>query len=229
MMQMYTFVCGTNRWFILFSFSCQPLPVLLPLYFLQADDNPVIDPKYEKNATTPGLANPTILKLLPIRVSHLCKRSALLQRGNALSAMGKDDEAIETYEQVFPLLEGEPRCARVDWERHSLYVNIGNSHSRSGDYDTASKQYEIAEKLGLDHIEVGNEKDGKGMVACSRRARSFALRRAGKMDEAKALLRLVLEQQIKDNLEADKKKAEEAAAAAAEAAKKAEEEDKEKS
>ena len=195
----------------------------------QADDKPVIDPKYEKNATTPGLANSTILKLLPIRVSHLCKRSALLQRGNALSAMGKDEEAIQTYKEVFPLLEGEPRCARVDWERHSLSVNIGNSHSRSGDYDTASEQYEIAEKLGQDHIEVGNEKDGKGMVACSRRARAFALRRADRMDEAKKLLRQVLEQQIKDNLEADKKKAEEAAAAAAEAAKKKEEEDKEKS
>jgi len=195
---------------------------------IEADDEPVIDPKYEKNATTPGLANPTILKLQPIRVSHLCKRSALLQRGNALSAMGKDKEAIETYEQVFPLLEDEPRCARVDWERHSLHVNIGNSHSRGGDYDTASKQYEIAEKLGQEHVEIGNEKDGKGMVACSRRAHAFALRRAGRMDEAKALLRQVLEQQIKDNLEADKKKAEEAVAAAAEAAKKAEE-DKEKS
>ena len=184
----------------------------------QADDEPKIDPKYEKNATTPGLANPTVLKLLPIRVSHLCKRSALLQRGNALAAMGNEDEAIKSYTQVFPLLEGEPRCARVDWERHSLYVNIGNSHSRSGNYDAASEQYEIAEKLGKEHVDAGNTKDGKGMVACSRRARSFALRRAGRMDEAKALLREVLEQQIKDNLEADRLKAEEAMKAANEAA-----------
>lgn len=193
---------------------------------MEADDSPEIDPKYEKNATTPGLANPTVLKLLPIRVSHLCKRSALLQRGNSLAAMGREEEAIKSYEEVFPLLEGEPRCARVDWERHSLYVNIGNSHSRSGDYETASKQYEIAEKLGVDHIDAGNVKDGKGMVACSKRAGAFALRRAGRMDEAKKLLRQVLEQQIKDNLEADKLKAEEAVKAAEEAAKKQEEADK---
>lgn len=195
---------------------------------IEADDEPTIDPKYEKNATTPGLANPTVLKLLPIRVSHLCKRSALLQRGNALAAMGREEEAIKSYEQVFPLLEGEPRCARVDWERHSLYVNIGNSHSRSGDYDSASAKYEIAEKLGTEHIDAGNVKDGKGMVACSRRARAFALRRADRMDEAKKLLREVLEQQIKDNLEADKLKAEEAVKAAEEAAKKQKEEEDKK-
>lgn len=186
---------------------------------IEADDEPLIDPKYEKNATTPGLANPTVLKLLPIRVSHLCKRSALLQRGNALAAMGDEVEASKSYSAVFPLLEGEPRCARVDWERHSLYVNIGNSLSRSGDYEAASEKYEIAEKLGSEHVEAGNTKDGKGMVACSRRARAFALRRAGKMDEAKTLLRQVLEQQIKDNLEADILKAEEAAKAAADAEK----------
>jgi tetratricopeptide (TPR) repeat protein len=194
---------------------------------IEADDAPAIDPKYEKNATTPGLANPTVLKLLPIRVSHLCKRSALLQRGNALAAMGREEEAIKSYTEVFPLLEGEPRCARVDWERHSLYVNIGNSHSRSGDYEAASTQYEIGEKLGEEHVEAGNVKDGKGMVACSRRARSFALRRAGRMDEAKKLLRQVLHQQIKDDMEADKlkaeKAAEDAAKAAEEAAKKKEE------
>ena len=55
----------------------------------QAEEYPIInDPKYEKNATSPGLANPTTLKLLPLRVSQLCMRSALLQRGNALAAMG---------------------------------------------------------------------------------------------------------------------------------------------
>ena len=136
--------------------------------------------------------------------------------------MGREEEAIESYKEVFPLLEGEPRCARVDWERHSLYVNIGNSHSRSGNYDAANEQYEIAEKLGNEHIDAGNVKDGKGMVACSRRARAFALRRADRMDEAKALMRQILEQQIKDNLEADRLKAEEAAAAAAKAAEEAE-------
>jgi tetratricopeptide (TPR) repeat protein len=164
-----------------------------------------------------------VLKLLPIRVSHLCKRSALLQRGNALAALGKEEEAIKSYSEVFPLLEGEPRCARLDWERHSLYVNIGNCHSRLGDYAKANELYDIAEKLGTEHISAGNTKDGKGMVACSRRARAFALRRAGRMDEAKELLRQVLAQHIKDNLEADKQKAEEAVKAAEDAAKAAEE------
>jgi len=174
----------------------------------------VIDPNYETNATTPGLANPAVLKLLPIRVSHLCLRSAYLQRGNALAAMGKEAEAKESYEKVFPLLKDEPRCARVDWERHSLYVNIGNTYSRSGDLDSAIAEYEKAEKLGNEHLseEGGSEKDGKGMVACCKRARAFALKRAGKEDEAKKILKEVIEQQIKDNMEA------------AEAAKKAKEE-----
>jgi len=180
---------------------------------IEAEDKPVIDPKYEKNATTPGLANPTVLKLLPLRVSHLCKRSALLQRGNALSAMGREDEARESYQSVFPLLEDEPRCARVDWERHSLYVNIGNTYSRSGNFELADQQYKIAEQLGCDHVEKegGSGKDGKGMVSCVKRARAFALRRAGRIDEAKDLLKEVLQQQMKDNLEAEKNKKEEAA------------------
>jgi len=182
---------------------------------IEADDRPVIDPKYEKNATTPGLANPSVLKLLPVRVSHLCKRSALLQRGNALAAMGKEEEAIKSYEAVFPLVEKEPRCSRIDWERHSLVVNIGNSHSRKGDFDAADEQYKRAEKLGQEHCDGGNIKDGKGMLACAKRARAFALKRAGKIDDAKKLLKEVLDQQIADNLEDDKKKAEEEAEKAA--------------
>mmetsp|Transcript_7916 Transcript_7916/g.17197 ORF Transcript_7916/g.17197 Transcript_7916/m.17197 type:complete len:413 (+) Transcript_7916:74-1312(+) len=179
---------------------------------IEAEDNPVIDPNYETNATTPGLANPAVLKLLPVRVSHLCLRSAYLQRGNALAAMGKEEEARESYEKVFPLLEDEPRCARVDWERHSLYVNIGNTYSRSGDFDAALAQYDKAEKLGQDHLneEGGSEKDGKGMVACVKRARAFALKRAGKDGEAKKILKEVVEQQIKDNIEAAAAKKKEA-------------------
>lgn len=191
----------------------------------EANDEPKLDPKYEKNATTPGLANPTSLKLLPIRVSHLCLRSALLQRGNALAALGREEDARECYLRVVPLLEGEPRCARVDWERHSLYVNIGNTHSRTGDYDAANEQYTIAEQMGKEHLasEGGSSTDGKGMVACAKRARAFALKKAGRIDEAKVVLRAVLDQQIKDNLEKEqqKKKEEEEAAAAAAAEKKA--------
>lgn len=190
----------------------------------QADDKPALDPKYEKNATTPGLANPSVLKLLPLRVSHLCQRSALLQRGNSLAAMGKEDEAIKSYEDVFPLVENEPRCARIDWERHSLYVNIGNSHSRKGDFASADKQYKIAEKLGEEHVGGGNVKDGKGMISCAKRARAFALKRAGKDDDAKKLMKEVITQQIADSAEEEKQKAEEEAAAKAALVKAKEEE-----
>jgi len=182
---------------------------------IEAEDKPVMDPKYEKNATTPGLANHAVLKLLPIRVSQLCQRSALLQRGNAFAAVGREAEARESYESVFPLLEDEPRCARVDWERHSLYVNIGNTYSRSGNYELADEQYKIGERLGSDHVEKqgGSEKDGRGMLIGVNRARAFALRRAGRIDEAKELLKEVLQQQMKHNLESEKKKAGEVAKA----------------
>lgn len=186
---------------------------------VEANDNPKVNPKYEKNATNPGLANPATLRLLPIRVSHLCMRSALLQRGNALAALGREDEARESYESIFPMLEGEPRCARVDWERHSLFVNIGNTFSRGcGDFTLADEQYKIAEKLGRDHLQAehgGSENDGKGMVACAKRARAFALKKTGRIDEAKAILKEVVEQQIKDNILAEQKKKEEELAAAA--------------
>lgn len=189
------------------------LVLFIFLLLFQADDKPVIDSKYEKNATTPGLANPSVLKLLPLRVSHLCKRSALLQRGNALAAMGNEDDAIKSYEEVFPLVENEPRCARIDWERHSLYVNIGNSHSRKGDFAAADEQYKTAEQLGKEHLEGGNVKDGKGMMSCAKRARSFALKRTGKIDEAKKLMKEVITQQLADNAEEEKQRAEEEAAA----------------
>jgi hypothetical protein len=115
-----------------------------------------------------------------------------------------------SYESVFDLLTGEPRSPRVDWERHSLNINIGNTFSRSGDYDSANEQYDIAEQIGKDHIAggEGNAKDGKGMVAAAKRARAFALRRADRIDEAKALLKEVVDQQIKDNLEEATKAAE---------------------
>jgi tetratricopeptide (TPR) repeat protein len=128
--------------------------------------------------------------------------------------MGKEEEARESYEKVTPLLEEEPRCARVDWERHSLWVNIGNTYSRTGNFELADKHYQSAELLGNDHLNEtgGSESDGKGMVACAKRARAFALKKAGRLDEAKVIMKTVVEQQIKDNLEAEKKEAEEKAA-----------------
>lgn len=183
---------------------------------LEAEDNPVLDPKYEKNATSPGLANPTTLKLLPLRVSQLCMRSALLQRGNALAAIGDEATARTTYERVFPILEGEPRCARVDWERHSVYVNIGNTYAREGDFEQADGHFRAAEALGSAHVseQGGSEDDGRAMVLCAKRARSFALKRAGRLEEAKELMAEVLKQKVADDAASEKKKEEEAAKAA---------------
>ena len=180
---------------------------------------PVIDPKQEKNATAPGLANAASLKLLSVRVSQLCLRSAYLHRGNALAALGREEEAKESYEKVFPMLEDEPRCGRLDWERSSLYINIGNTFSRQGNYEKANENYDIAEKLGSDHIEAdGNKIDGMGMVVVAKRARAFALKKAGREDEGKAVLKDVIKMQMDLNEENDKKKAEEEAKRAEEEA-----------
>lgn len=181
---------------------------------VQAEEEPVIDPKHEKNATAPGLANKESLKLLPIRVSHLCLRSAYLHRGNALAALGREDEARESYTKVFPMLEKEPRCGRLDWERTSLHVNIGNTYSRQGNYEKADEYYQIAEKLGREHVEnvEGNKIDGMGMVIVAMRARAFALKKAGREEDGKKVLRDVIEMQIKLNAENEKKKQEEEAA-----------------
>lgn len=181
--------------------------------------------KHEKNATAPGLAHPTSLKLLPIRVSHLCLRSAYLHRGNALAALGRENEARESYEKVFPMLDPEPRCGRLDWERSSLYVNIGNTYSRQSDYGKAEEQYKVAEKLGQDHVETpeGNKTDGMGMKIVAMRARAFALKKHGREDEGKAVMKKVIEEQLALNAEKakeeeDKKKQAEDAAKAAQLA-----------
>lgn len=160
-----------------------------------------------------------------MRVAHLCKRSALLQRGNALAALGRQEDARASYELVFPLVEEEPRCARVDWERFSLYINIGNTFSREGEYDLANAQFQLAEKLGSDHLsdDEGSKNDGHGMVDGAKRARAFALKKVGREDEGKAILKEVIESQIKLKMEKEQKKKEEEAAAATEAEAKPEE------
>jgi tetratricopeptide (TPR) repeat protein len=189
--------------------------LILDFLTKKAEENPIIDPKHEKNATAPGLANEATLKLLPIRVSHLCLRSAYLHRGNALAALGREDDAKASYEMVFPMLKDEPRCGRLDWERSSLYVNIGNTYSRKGDYEKANDNYDIAEKLGRDHVEAeeGNRIDGMGMIIVAMRGRAFALKKAGREDEGKKVLKEVIETQLKLNAENEKKKAEDAAKA----------------
>jgi tetratricopeptide (TPR) repeat protein len=147
-------------------------------------------------------------------------RSAYLHRGNALAALGREEEAKEIYDLVFPMLKAEPRCGRLDWERSSLYINIGNTFSRKGDFKKANENYDIAEQLGRDHIkaEAGNLIDGMGMVVVAMRGRAFALKKAGKEDEGKKVLRDVIKMQLELNAENEKKKGEEEAEAAAAAA-----------
>lgn len=147
-------------------------------------------------------------------MSQLCLRSAYLHRGNALAALGRENEARETYMKVLPMLEPEPRCGRLDWERCSILVNIGNTYSRQGDYGKANEQFTIAEKLGREHIDAdeGNKVDGMGIAIVAMRARAFALKKAGREEEGKKLLKEVITMQIELNAESEKKKAEEAAA-----------------
>ena len=143
-------------------------------------------------------------------MSELCLRSAYLHKGNALAALGREDEARETYMKVMPMLEPEPRCGRLDWERVSILVNIGNTHSRQGNYEKANEQYSAAEVLGREHISAheGNQIDGMGIVVVSMRARAFALKKAGREDEGKTVLKDVIAMQIELNAENEKKKAE---------------------
>jgi tetratricopeptide (TPR) repeat protein len=155
------------------------------------------------------LGHPTSLKLHPIRISQLCLRSAYLHLGNALSALDRNPDARQIYEMVLPMLVSEPRCGRLDWERSSIIVNIGNTFSREGNFDRANEYYDQAEQLGRDHLEVedGNTTDGMGIMVVAMRARAFAFKKAGKEDEARTRLREVLELQLKLNTEVEKQKA----------------------
>lgn len=115
--------------------------------------------------------------------------------------------------KVLPMLEPEPRCGRLDWERISILVNIGNTYSRQGDFSKADEQYAIAEKLGREHIEAdeGNKIDGMGIVIVAMRARAFAMKKDGREEDGKAVLKDVIAMQIQLNAENEKKKAEDAA------------------
>lgn len=119
-----------------------------------------IDPKHEKNATYHGLSHPVALTFQPLRVSQLCLRSAYLQMGSALSALGRHSEARETWEKVIPMLDDEPRCGRLDWERSSILLNIGNTYSREGNHEKAMELYAKAEQLGQDHLAIENGNRG---------------------------------------------------------------------
>ena len=77
----------------------------------------------------------------------------------------------------------------------------------------------IAEQLGKDHVDTpeGNKTDGMGMMIVAMRARAFALKKHGREDEGKELLKKVIELQLQLNAEKakeeeEKKKQAEAAA-----------------
>lgn len=168
-----------------------------------------MDPKHEPNATYPGLGHATTLKLQPKRVSVLCMRSALQHKGNALRALGRDVEARECYEKILPLLVNEPRCGRLDWERSSTYVNIGNTYKAEGNFAKAYEMYDIGEKLGRDHLKEndGNKVDGLGICEVAMRHRSFCFKAEGKDDEAKKQMAEVLVVRAKLSEEDKKQKA----------------------
>jgi tetratricopeptide (TPR) repeat protein len=131
--------------------------------------------------------------------------------------MGRQEDARACYLESSVLIEKEPRCARVDWERYSLYVNIGNTYSRSGDYDSANEYYKKAEQLGIDHLNdpEGAKTEGQSMVDGAKRNRAFALKKAGREEEGKAILKEVIESQIRLKMEREKQKKEEEEAKAA--------------
>ena len=175
---------------------------------------------HETDPTYPGLSNPAWKEFIPPRVASICLRSAYLHTGNALAAMGKDAEAREMYLAGFPIVDAEVRASRVDWERTSYLINIGNSYSREGNYDKADEYYKQCEKLGDEQIANDCKADGMGIKLVALRARAFALNRNGKIDEGKEVLREVLKQQPlvheetekwrKEMMEADALKNEEA-------------------
>jgi tetratricopeptide (TPR) repeat protein len=180
---------------------------------MQAEDEPKIDPKHEPNETYPGLSHPTSLKLMPKRVPELCLRTTLLHKGNALSALGRNKEARETYELVLPLLKNEPRTTRLDWERVSIILNIGNTYMREGNFAKAYEQYEVSKKLGQDHVdsEFSNKAEGLGIVAEATRFESFCLKKEGKEEEAKKRMAEVIAMKARIAEEEEKQKATEAA------------------
>ena len=143
---------------------------------------------------------------MPLRVSHVCLRSSLLAAGNALQALGRDDEARAEYSKALPILEKEPRSARLDSERASFYVNIANTYSRQGEVNKAEEYYAKAEKLGQDHWDAGNQVDGMGVVVVSKRARALCYNRNNREEDGKELMREVLKMQLELDVEVKKHK-----------------------
>lgn len=166
-----------------------------------------------ENKTAFGLSNPNLCgKYINPRVSLLAKRSGLLQKGNALQALKRFVEAREAYEQCTDLLKNEMRVSRIDWERHSLFLNVGHTFLGEGNFEKAKEYYAKAQDLGKEHIEneLGSTKDGKNMVAHALKALARGHKVTGNIDEAKRILkevveerRVAMEQEKKEQMEAE--------------------------
>jgi len=161
---------------------------------------PLTHPPGYKSTCTPMhcLQHPSNTHLQNPRVSDLCHRAALLQKGNALQACGRHDEARTAYLRALKILEADTRCARTDWERHSLLLNCGNTLLLQGSQKEAREYFAKAEAMGQEHVdeELGSTKDGRQMVAAAKVALARAFKIGGDLEGAKRIVgELVKERQ----------------------------------
>ncbi|GMH89366.1 hypothetical protein TrVE_jg1749 [Triparma verrucosa] len=191
------------------------------LVVLEADDDnniwdgPRVDTDGKKlgldrieDASQPGLANDANAKYINGRVSMLCKRSAYLQKGNALQALGRFEEARESYTTCLGLLETEIRTSRTDWERMSLNLNIGNAWLAEGNFQNAKASWAKAEAYGQEHVshELGAKKEGKAMIAAARQCLARGYANTGEGAKAKAIVQELVEEKRGDLEEEEREK-----------------------
>ena len=152
-----------------------------------------------ENLSEYGLSHPSNLRYVNGRVSSLCKRSGLLQMGNALQSLERFEEARSCYQETLEILSGEIRTARTDWERHSLLLNIGNTHLSSGDVEVARSYYKKAEELGKEHIDDknGSDVEGNNMISSALRHFALAAKVSGDVEGAKKIMSQVIERSEK--------------------------------
>ncbi len=166
------------------------------------------------NRSQTGLANPKLCpKYINPRVSVLCRRAGILQRGNALQALKRFDEAEAAYNECLSLLESEIRCARTDWERHSVFLNLGNTRLAALDVEGARRHYESAHAFGREHLssELGSRKDGRDMVRAAKLAKARAAKHSGDTEQCRKLMEEIVVDKREEMEEAEKEKAKEEA------------------
>ncbi|GMH80763.1 hypothetical protein TrLO_g15069 [Triparma laevis f. longispina] len=162
-----------------------------------------------EDRSQPGLANEGNKKFINERVSLLCKRSAYLQKGNALQALGRFEEARTSYITCLGLLDDEIRTSRTDWERMSLNLNIGNAWLAEGNMEKAKEFWSKAEAYGTEHVEheLGAKKEGKAMIAAARKCLARGYSKQGEEGKAKEIVTELLEEKRKDmDIEAEERK-----------------------